>query len=88
MVTELQSWNSKVQKGLSKPYIKTETCRNKFIYTSLRNIILGSTQGSENYEKNLDKLYEWFKKNSEDSMPMYFSARKKGSVQDDDWKVR
>jgi len=45
------------------------------------------SRGTQNYEINMNKLYEWWSKNSKNEMPLFFSSRKK-SKQDEDWQVR
>lgn len=36
-----------------------------------------NSKGTKNYETNINKLYEWWRKNSKEQIPMYFSGAKK-----------
>jgi hypothetical protein len=67
--------------------LRAELYRNKFLYTSLKSILVHGSRGSANYETIINKLYEWWRKNSNNQIPLYFTTRK-GNKQDEDWQVR
>lgn len=51
--------------------------RNTFLFSSLKNIMNRNSKGTSNYKTNINKLYEWWRINSKNQMPMFYSSKKR-----------
>lgn len=49
LVSELEDWNRRVQEGKLTKNSQAEMYRNKFLFSSLKNLVLNGSKGSVNY---------------------------------------